>query len=132
MQWLTYYTFVVLLSYDFGADLATECSHSVASRMFRSHLCTLTCYRCHLRERIIWLDSKNLLHHSLSSTRAEQKSGSGYAHGQSQNQEADFYTDKDSWGVFSIIWVLNKSFSYILIIKYTYAYFYSMSVMYFL
>ena len=80
----------------------------------------------------IWLDSRTLLHHSLSSTKAEKKSESGYARGQIQNQEADFYKDKDSAGVFSKIRVLNRSSSSIFIIKDTYAYFYSMTVMYLL
>ena len=45
-----------------------------------------------------------------------------------KNQEAEFYKDKDSWCVFKKTQVLNRSFSLILIIKDTYAYFYSMSV----
>ena len=68
----------------------------------------------------------------MSSTKAEQKSESGYARGQSQNQEVDFYKDKDFAGVFSKIQVFNKISSSILIIKDAYAYFYSMTVMYFL
>ena len=46
-----------------------------------------------------------------------------------KNQEADFYKDKDFWFAFSKTRVLNRSFSFILIIKDTYAYFYSISVM---
>ena len=46
-----------------------------------------------------------------------------------KNQEADIYKDKDSWFAFNKTRVLNRSFSLILTIEDTYAYFYSISIM---
>ena len=61
--------------------IATECRHSVADRRFCSCFTVWVGYRCRLRKRRIWANSRLHPHHSLLPTKSEHNSTCGYARG---------------------------------------------------